>query len=265
MSDTHTTCPTPNPAERSLIVQVPENKFADAAGVIPPQGTLYGASAFKTLLSTDYRKNFANFVYTGQVGDFGLQFAMNKTTEEANTPFRTTTWFGNHRWPPILLAVAVIEDYGAPRSFTRFSGTALVPAIGPTYYDRVVYIPDVSEGTRFVKDEFVGPTQFVIPQTPVPVATSVDYLLPGGVGRSFPECLHPKIEIPPTSTANAQLIAGVATGIGTSLEGQLFPATNFEEWAPYVLSDTQEMQGGVWYRVRIRVFPPGQPDAIVSQ
>lgn len=262
MPSSHTSIPTPNPTERALLVGVEESAFANNPDILPAIGTAYKDCA-KALISKDYEKKWGEYIYTEQRGDYGLLFAKNKTVAEANTPFRTTTWFGNHRWPPILQAILIIEDFGAPRSFTRISGTELVPAIGPSYYDRVVYIPDVSEGTRFVKDEFCGPTQFIIPQTPVPVPTAVDYLLPGGVGRSFPECLHPKILIPPTSTATAELVAGAAVGIGTSLEGQLFPATNFEEWSPYVLSDTQEITNGVWYRTRIRVFPPGQPDAIL--
>jgi len=263
MSASAKTVPTPNPAERSLVVTVTEDSFASSGGVIPVQGTLYGDPVWKTFLPKDYFKNFQNFVYTGQVDAYGLAFAMQKTEAEANTPFRTTVWKGNHRWPPILLFVGFEVDYVSQRSFPVTDGTTVGTGFGPTYYDKTVYIPDVAEGTRFVKDEFFGPTQFDIPQTPVPVPTAVQYVLPGGAGQSFPECLHPTITIPDFITSLTQTIGGSSADVGGSIEGQRFPATNFETWAPYVLSDTQEQQGGGWYRVRIRVFPPAQPSPIV--
>ena len=259
----HVTLATPNPSERGLLVIVPDEVFLANGGVLPAEGTSYAACA-ETFFSGDYRASCENYIYTGQIGERGMGFGINKTVEEANTPFRTTTWKGNHRWPPILLALVIVEDYGAPRSFTTYDGTNLGTGFGPTYYDRVVYIPDVAEGTRFVKDEFFAPTPFNIPQTPVPVPTSVTYSLPGGVNGNFQECLHPTITIPPAITATSQIVSGTTAGIGTALEGQTFPATNFEEWSPYVLSDNQELQGGGWYRVRIRVFPPAQPEAIVQ-
>lgn len=265
MSATATTIPTPNPAERALKVAVLEESFASVGGVIPVQGTTYADSAFKTLLPADYRKNFGDFVYTGQGEKNTLLFAKGKTTEEANTPFRKTTWKGNHRWPPILVFVAVDPDYGNLRSFPSFSGTTIGTSFAPTYYVKTGYIPDVSEGTRFIKEEFFGPTQFNIPQSPVPVPSSVSFETPSGVSFSFPECLHPKIQIPDMITSLTSIIGGSAAGVGTSLRGTLFPATNFESWGPYVLSDIQTNQDGGWYRVRIRVVPPPTPDVIISQ
>lgn len=263
MDRTHTTISTPNPAERSLRVEVPERNFASNGGVIPVAGTRYDDSSFKTLFSQDYKKEFGDFLYTGQDDSNGLLFARNKDEVEANTPFRTTTWVGNHRWPPILLFVGFDIDYVAQRSYAASNGTDVGTGFGPTYYDKVVYIPDVSEGTRFVKDEFFGPTPYDIPKTPVPIATAVQYILPGGTGQSFPECLHPTIQIPDFITSLTQTIGGSSANVGGSVEGQKFPATNFETWGPYVLSDNQDFQNGGWYRVRIRVFPPATPDPIV--
>lgn len=262
MPSSHTTIPTPNPIERALLVEVEESVFAQDPDIIQPVETAY-KNFSKAIFSKDYEKKFADYIYTGQQGAYGLLFAKPKTVEQANVPFRTTKWMDNHRWPPVLLGVVIIEDYGAPRTFSVLSGSAIGTGSGPTYYDQVEYIPDVSEGTRFVKDEFFGPRPFNIPQYPVPTPTAVTYTLPGGVNGSFPECLHPLIEIPPTTTSTSQNVGGVVTAVGTSLGGQRFPATNFESWAPYVKSDIQEQRDGGWYRVRIRVFPPAPPEAIL--
>ena len=48
------------------------------------------------------------------------------------------------------------------------------------------------------------------------------------------------------------------------VSGQVFPETNFIEWAPYILSDDQELVNGVWYRRRVRVYPPAMPKAITN-
>lgn len=262
MPDSHTSLSTPNPMERSLLVLVEESVYAQNPDIIPIQGTRYGDFP-KEIFAQDYRQEYENYIYTEQNGTHGLLFAKNKTREEANTPFRKTTWKGNHRWPPILLEVNVIPDYSSPRSFAVISGTNIGTGIGPTYYDQVRYISDASEGTRFLKEEFLSPTQYDIPQSPVPVATGVSYLLPGGASGNFQECLHDDILIPAIVTGTVQVIAGVNSQIGSVIQEQFFPATNFPTWGPYVLSDTQELVNGVWYRTRIRVFPPPQPDPVV--
>lgn len=264
MSETTTSLSTPNPVERSLLVLVEESVFANSPDIVPAPRTLYKDFP-DSLIPQEYpRDRWGEYVYTYPQGTHGLLFAKNKTLTEANTPFRKTTWKGNHRWPPILLGVAIIPDYGSPRSFPVMVGNVIGTGVGPTYYDQVHYIPDVSEGTRFVKEEFFGPTQFNIPQTPVPVPTSVSYLLPGGITGNFPECLHDTIKIDATITNSQQLVSGSVSRVGTTIGQQIFPATNFTDWSPYILSDTQERQDGGWYRVRIRVFPPPQPESILA-
>lgn len=269
---------TPQPNLLGFKVIIPQEVVAQNPSAMPLEGStlktlgITGSPTSKSLgwlpdpaLCADNR--FGLYLYTqqGMEGtDIVFNYAYPKTVAEANVPYHTSNWKGNHRWPPVLLGVAVIADYGSPRSFTVLSGTTLGTGIGPSYYDQVQYIPDVSEGTRFVKDEFFGPISFNIPQTPVPVATSVSYLLPGGITGNFPECLHDTIKIPSALTCLEQLVSGSVTKIGSSIGEQVFPATNFTDWSPYVLSDTQEQQDGGWYRVRIRVFPPPQPESILS-
>lgn len=259
---------TPNPSEKSLSILIPQVEIKEKktlfdaylpgalfkdCPIIPDQGLVgdYGDFVFTDCTDADNKH-------------LRYWFGANKTLEQANTPFRTTTWKGNHRWPPVLLGVQIIADHGSQRSFTVRSGTDTGTGFGPTYYDQVQYIPDVAEGTRFVKDEFLSPIKFNIPQTPVPIPTSVSYQLPGGINGNFPECLHGDIIIEPTITCSAQLVAGTVSVVGTTIGAQVFRATNFTDWSPYILSDTQELRDGVWYHVRIRVFPPPQPEAITS-
>ena len=264
MSATHRTISTPDPRYRSLVVTVGESSFASNGGVIPIQGTSYSSDLFRGLLESDYHKEFENFVYVQQLPDVKeggqLVFARGFTTEERNTPFRVTSKFGNHRWPPILKFL----KFELARDFPLVSQNK---AGNNTYANRYLvregYIPEINEGTRFVTEEFISDVPYVIPQYSVPTPTSISYHylnIKGG----FPECLHKKIDI-------KALISTVAVFDGTAtvsnyneLSGQVFPATNFTEWAPYVLSDEQELVNGVWYRKRVRVYPPPIPEVIFN-
>ena len=117
MSATHRTIKTPDPRYRSLVVTVGESSFASNGGVIPIQGTSYSAREFVGLLGSDYKKEFSDFVYVEQLDDVKeggqLVFARNFTPTQRNTPFRVTSKFGNHRWPPILkhLSFELARDF----------------------------------------------------------------------------------------------------------------------------------------------------------
>lgn len=258
MSDTHRTLKCVDPASRALAVQVNEQSFVSTGGTVPAEGTLYSDAAFKTMFGADYRQNFSSYVYLGQGEDWkgggtllfgkgGLDRNGNPTSDpSAIPPFRTTTRFGNHYWHPILKELKFIPVQGFPLN-TYSSGSI---AYAQRYMVREVYIPSVNEGTRFVIEEFLSPIPFQIPKTPTPQPSSVSYSFIN-IRGGFPECLHEKLDI------NALL------GVGTAgLPGQIFPATNFTDWVPYILSDTQELTAGGYHRIRTRVYPPSRPKAL---
>lgn len=264
MSATHRTIATPDPRYRSLVVSVGESSFASNGGVIPAQGTSYSANDFRGLLGSDYLKEFDDFVYVQQLDDTKtggqLVFARHFTDEERATPFRVTSRFGNHRWPPILKELRFMLARDFPIVSQLSDGKTIY---ANRYLVREVYIPEVNEGSRFVTEEFISDEPFVIPQYAVPTPTSITYNylnLRGG----FPECLHRRIDIKNLISTTAAYNGTVTTDAYNELQGQIFPATNFIEWAPYVLSDDQTLSGGVWYRKRVRVYPPPMPETIIN-
>lgn len=254
MSDTTRTIKCPNPAFRSLVAAVSEVNFANSGGTVPPEGTLYGAAAWKTFFGSDYRKEFANFRYISQLEDTKtggqLLFAAALTTDQRNTPYRTITRFGNHHWHPILKELHPIQIRGFPYATQTGTGTY---AYANRYVMREVYIPAVTEGSRFIEDEFFSDIPFSIPQYPTPCPAAVNYSFLNMRG-GFPECLHKRIDIG----------ALVSTLGGPPIPGQIFPATNFTEWQTYILSDRQELTSSGYYRKRVRVFPPPVPRIITS-
>lgn len=267
MSATHKTIQCVDPTYRSLMVSVSESSFASNGGLLPPIGTRYDDNAWKAIIGSDYKKEFADFVYIQQSEDSKdggtLIFSRSRTLAQRNTPFRTTTEFGNHRWPPILKELRFIPARDFPLTTQNVSGSNVGTVYAVRYLVREVYIPEVNEGSRFVTEEFTSDTPFDIPQYSVPTPTSVSYHylnLRGG----FPECLHKKIDLKALISTTASNFSGVTASSYNELEGQVFPATNFIEWAPYVLSDKQELTGGVWCRRRVRVYPPPMPDVITN-
>lgn len=267
---------TPNPAELSFVVIIPQDVVRMNLSCMPAIG-----STFKTLgiagsqtgrsvgwipdaaLATDSQFGLYIFTDTENEGtDIMFFYGKPKTTEEANTPWRKQ-WskFGNHRWHPILKNLILLENPSFPRSTNFIQNGQQGFATAPSYDDRYTYIPDVNEGTRFFTEEFQSPTQFVIPRYRTPVPTGVQYSV-GDLRGSFPEALHDDIDIPATRSANAIYLGGAAYSGNGSVEGQFFPRTNFKTWLPYIVYDEQELTSGVWYRKRIRVFPPARPKAI---
>lgn len=261
---------TPNPNEEAFYTDLDQEVLSNfRTGEWPRtidsgSQTLY--QAWRYALPERVKQGWGDYAYTSKqpIGEGGMRFfwAKNKNDEDKNTPFRSYTEVKNHRWSPILLAFGIQQDYTFPNSTNVISGNDVGIVTAPRNYPKYVYIPEVNEGSRFVIEEFFAATKFDIPQTPVPTATAVQVNMLD-VTLSFPESLHPKIVIPNTRTGLTQVIAGVAGEAGGGINGQVFPATNFETWAPYIMTDQQEFTETGWHRIRVRVYPPALPDAIV--
>jgi len=272
MSTSHKTTKSPNPKYRCLTVRVAEVKFADAAGILPVEGTLYGSEEFKTFFGADYRKNFANFVYVGQGDDWAgtqkypdgggtLLFAPNIPASEYTLPFRTYKEFKKFYWDPILQAIVFLRD-PLPETRGVITGVGAGTAQQYTYSPREIYIPGGDIGSMFTFQEYFSPVPFTIPFYQTPVPSSVTYALPGASG-GFPNCLHEKIVIPNLEAGAATYISGTVSELGGQISGQIFPETNITEWQYQVVSHTQQFQMG-YYAVKVSVIPPEQPETIIQ-
>lgn len=233
-----------------MIVSVPETNFASSGGIIPDGGTLADSIEWKTFWGRDYNKKFSGFRYLTQLEDTRdggqLLFARALSQKKRDTPFRTTTRKGNHYWHPILLKFIPFPVKTFP--LATQVGTTTINAV--RYVIREEFVPAATEGSIFKKEEFVSDVPYKIGKSPVPIASfiSYDFINRGG---GFPECLHDKI-----------IIKNLETTTGNKMPGQIFLATNFTTWRPYVLTDDQELTQGVYYRVKITVYPPAFPETV---
>jgi hypothetical protein len=257
---------TPKDTELAVVMSVPSHLIHE--GTVPELETPYNKMpgwADQTLNGMGYGDYILTMVKNGSEEMINFFFGKDKTKEEAAKPFHKY-WkkHGNHRWPPILKSIEILADYSFPRSTNTIVDGVVGVAVGPTYFDRYVFIPDVNEGTRFLFEEFTSPRPFKIGVYRTPVPTGIQYSIPGLSG-SFGECLHDDVLFPDLRTVT-QVIAtgGTASLSNGNLAGQFFPKTNFKTWLPYVVYCEQEQDkgSGVWYMQRIRVFPPFRPRAI---
>ena len=254
-SPTHEILDTPVNQEWALKVWIDRGVFAADPDKLAntPDGTAYQDFP-QGVLPMDFIRGWGTYQFFSNEngppgsGKIALIFGKHKTDSQKKTPFRTTTRFGNHYWHPVLKEIRFIPVSGFP----IYSGN--VPA--QRYLVREVYIPEMNEGTLFVTEEYFAPTPFSIPRHPVPTPTAISYHFLGGLRGSFPSCLHDTIDI----AAQAALIGASPTG----LEGQIFPKTNFKEWAPYVVSDEQNRVEAGYHRIKVTCFPPSPPKVITK-
>jgi hypothetical protein len=258
----------PNPKERSFSVIVSQDKISEFKDDFDDYDAESSYEDFPLIADPDLSKadQYGDFLYTQQ-NDFApgwleFWFAPWKTEAEAKIPYHSE-WskFGNHRWHPILKNLVILEDTAFPRSTNIIQNNQQGFATGPSYTDQYIYIPDANEGSRFYTEEFTSPRPFVIGRYLVPLPTGIQYTM-GDLRGSFSECLHDDIEIPAARTSNAIYLGGAVYSASGYASGQRFPRTNFKTWLPYVVYDEQQLQNGVYYRKRIRVFPPPLPRAI---
>lgn len=285
---THSIESTPNNQILALRVQVRQDVLVSDPTIIPAEGVLY--KDFKgRLFDKALLKNFGNYRFIDTDNGFtqrqnpkekvmgmsdpvegingnatiSLFFLPSMTDAQRNTPYRTLTYTGNHRWGPILKFLEIIPN-AFPRSTNGFVNGQAAIISGPSYYVKQGYIPECNEGTKFIEESFFSDIPYQINQQETPVLQSVTYDVPGARGQ-FEECFHADITIPATQSVSWATFVGDNTSIaisGGQLGGQFFRKTNFTEWAPYVLTDQQKFSAG-YSRTRITVIPPPIPRIVV--
>lgn len=260
--------PTPDPSLFGIRVVVPMNIIVNNASGWPQEGSLLSENPWVADAVLRDPDLYGNYIYTDNEATTSSEressitfiYGPPRTEEQKQEPYREFPSHGNHYWPPMLLMLKFIPDRNFPIT-TQGSNGQMV--IGYRHYVREVFIPGANEGSLFITRKFYSPTKFDIGQHPVPEPTAVSYDYLGARG-SFPECLHGRIRIPAMRTAFATYSTGSGSaGASGVLAGQIFPETNFIEWAPYVLRDSQEFVSVGWERTQVEVFPPPLPETII--
>lgn len=258
--------PTPNPNKFSLRVWADAKQVVQKMHTMEAGGTLLKHFGLATGLPTSERLGSYTYTYASgpdEQGRLAFHFTEALSAAAKRVPYRVMDdSFGNHSWPAIIKAMALAEDSTLPLSANVIVGADQGIAIGPRYYLREEFIPDVAEGSRFVLYQFFDATPFTVRRTSVPIPTRVAFQTPS-LSAQFQEALHDEIVIPATRTGTSQNAGGTTTAVGGSLDEQVFPATNFRRWRPYFCKQGQAERDGGYYFYMLRVFPPRVPRSII--
>lgn len=261
--------PTPSPSEFAIRIRVDNN--------VIPEGLQLSEN--QTLeLYTPYRefrwakvfervKEFGDYVYTYAAAadekHTFFHFGRPRTKAERDTPFDEFWTTRRYPWPAVLEDLYFVKTDAFPQATNTGAGAATTTR----YFKRDVYRPSVSVDSRIRVQQYLSERPWSANDTrhpqPVPTEISTSFV---GLSVSYPKCLHPRIEFPET-VPSAELVdnAGVVTPDRVRAPTkQIFPATNFTDWRPFVLSDVVEPTQGMWLREKVTIFPPTRGEEIIT-
>jgi len=247
MAATFQTIPTANPAESAFVLTVDDNLITPltlpAAGTTYAQWTLGQRERTKDTEWDDYI-----FVDTMDAAPGRRAFVFGKShgATTVDEPFETVWDTEFHRWPAVVvqqLKVLTISN---------------ISIQSDGHLTNRYFIKSAVEGNSLVKIEhFQNAVSWGAASLRHPVPITDDLVLPEhpwDLNRpqiEVKDCLHGDIKVY-ESVANS--FAEVRTDKGGL--GHTIPATNFTDWTPYVLRDTQKQSNGLWVREKVTVYPP---------
>lgn len=254
--------PTPNPEELSFRVKEHAKDFK--ATQMPKKFTPYKSCTMLAVRPSMPIEGYSDYIYTHvtREGEYlWFHFSKSKTPSQKNTPFDSWTSTQQFTWPAMLLDTYIVKANGFPQA--TYDGSSVVTS--STFKDRYRYVPDTSYDSKIIIEQFLSPTpwsdvELTHPQ-PVPTAVNGDWV---GLSVRFPRCLHPKIVFQ-ESLPGAQIIYGQGAQmplVPRDPTRQVFPATNFTAWAPFVISDQVQKTRGVYLREKVTIFPPPMPEDV---
>jgi hypothetical protein len=218
--------------------------------------------------------NFANYTYQymdkeGQNLWFYFTFPYSSVTDpvtgqpKSEVPFNTFRTNKRWQWPAVLHrlvfvpdALPIVSAVPSP-SDTKGYSQAFVQRLIP----RRVFTPATSALCECVVEQFVSDTPWTTVEHQQPVEGVVEWDLPGTSGAI--NCLHSRIEIPSNGRPYVTVVNATPTNNSPIGQNRTFPATNFEDWAPFVISDEVVRRNGVYFRERVTIYPPAANERTV--
>ena len=249
MAATFQTIPTANPAESAFVLTVDDNLITPdtlpAAGTTYAQWTLGQRERTKDTEWDDYI-----FVDTMDAAPGRRAFVFGKSHGAAtvDVPFETVWDTEFHRWPAV-----VVQQLKVLSISNVASSSALDSHLANRYL-----IKSAAEGNSLVKIEHFQnalPWAGTALRHPTPVTDDLE--LPENTWYNdaprtiIKDCLHGDIKVYETVTHSFAERNRTTGGLGHTI-----PATNFTDWIPYVLRDTQKQSNGLWVREKVTVYPP---------
>jgi len=248
MAATFQTIPTANPAESAFVLTVDDNLITPAT--LPAVGTTYAdweLGQRERTVDTEWD----DYVFTETIdaapGRRAFVFGKSHGAETVDVPYETVWDNEMHHWPKVVVQQLKVLVFFMSNPGTNGS------------VRNKFFIKNDYEGSSLVKIErFQNAVQWSAEKLrhPVPVTDDIDLseLTTSNEALRIENCLHGEIRLLDTSDTNGN--AWKNTESPTGGLGFTIPATNFTDWAPYVLRDQQRQSKGLWVREKVTVFPP---------
>ena len=261
--------PTPSPTEFMVALTVPDQIINSKLALLPRDNALQKYTPYNKFSwggSLPRAQEFGEYVYLSSnknaAESVTFYFGKPKTVKEKNTPFFVKTDTHQYVWPSVLLDLYFISST-FPQS-TSESGGQIITA--PRYFQRHRYVPSTPANSVVKIEQFLSDTpwtkQDLTHQQPVTAEIDGTFL---GLNVTFPRCLHRRVTL-------KELVPGARIVFGSGMEGsdrngtpgeQVFPATNFTDWRPFVFADdAKETDQGLFFRERTTIYPPSRSEPI---
>ena len=257
--------PTPNPSEIMFRVKQPGAIFNSTQ--MPTIGTPYNQCDILPVKSMVQLQGYGSYVYVMCQRDkenMWFYFGKAKTQAERDTPFRTYYTKQNHPWDAVLEDIYFVKG---SKYVSTTLGEATAVTVEPVYYPRYRYRPAVTVNSLVRIDLYLAEVPWdkakFRHEQPVPTDVQGSYQ---GIDVSFPRCLHGKVTFP-EAVPGAQVVTGVGMEnppSGRNPSKMIFPATNFTDWAPFVISDEEEPVNGLYLRQKKTIVPPTMPETVFT-
>lgn len=250
MSATFQTIPTANPAESAFVLTVDDNLITPAT--LPARYTTY-ANWLLGQRDRTVDTEWDDYVFVDTTdaapGRRAFIFGKSQSAADIDTPFETYFDSEFHRWPTVVtqqLKVLIFLQ----------SNPGGINSVQNKYF-----IKSATEAHCVTKVEHFQnalPWEVSKLRHPVPITDDIE-VSPFFAGNNqeqqkINDCLHGEMRLFESTTLGGYTVR--QTGASPGDPGYTIPATNFTDWAPYVLRDTQKQSRGMWVREKVTVFPP---------
>lgn len=265
------TIPSRNPEE--VIFKVPYSAAEWRPSFQPAVGAPYKQTRIRAN-SQAIINEFGDYTYqfkTSEGGYLWFYFVKHKTATERNTPFKTIWTSKLWKWPNVLNSLIFVPDNAFPLG-TQYpippdpnndvtGGTAL--AFAPNLIERMNLTPEALALSACIIQQYVSDSDTADSPWSLndlthmqPTEGFVSWDFNGAKGSIT--CLHPDIKIPARGKAYTTVINGTTTSAeaAPNVPERIFPATNFEGWEAFVVSDDVVQENGEYFREKVTIIPP---------
>lgn len=249
MAATFQTIPTANPSESAFVLTVDDNLITP--DTLPAVGTRYSAWPLGQRDRTQDTE-WDNYVFVDTTdaapGRRAFVFGKQHNAATKNVPFETVWDTEFYRWPTVVVQRLRLLESSNSNSVDRWLRDKWL----------IKSAAEVNSLIKIERFQDASPWEASALRHITPITDDLRIPQAFTDDLTINDCLHEEIRF----DGEDERIGAPTTkrvidsnGVGSSL-GYTVPATNFADWTPFVLRDSQKQSNGLWVREKVTVYPP---------